>query len=61
MAFKLSLEVLFAEDQGRHHKNMNSHLVVKVQPLSCYSFGKKEAKVDKDIFLSDRLDRMRAK
>lgn len=39
---------------------MSSHLVVKVHPLSCYSYGKKEAKVDKDVFPSDRLNRMRA-
>uniref|UniRef100_A0A0D6R8P2 Pre-mRNA cleavage factor Im 25 kDa subunit n=1 Tax=Araucaria cunninghamii TaxID=56994 RepID=A0A0D6R8P2_ARACU len=39
---------------------MLSESVVIVHPVAGYTFGSKEAKVDKDVFVSDRVDRMRA-
>ncbi|KAL4195260.1 hypothetical protein AMTRI_Chr05g63730 [Amborella trichopoda] len=39
---------------------MNSGDIVDVYPLSCYSFGSKEPKPEKDAYISDRTERMKS-
>jgi hypothetical protein len=50
------------KDRHRHtERDMAPGPVVNVYPLSSYTFGSKEAKMEKDTSVADRLARMKQK
>ena len=46
---------------GRRKKKMVTSPVVNIYPLSSYTFGTKEPKMEKDTSVADRLARMKVK